>query len=467
MTSILVVDDEAAVRYTLREIITEEGWSVLSASSGEEALELLDQADLVVTDLAMPGMDGMALLGEVKRRRPALPVVMLTARGSERVAVSALKLGAYDYLTKPFDLDELVATLRRALELHTLRADLRKTRAEQALGTAFVAQSPAMKHLLAQVERLAERPLPVLVKGETGTGKELVGALLHTLGSRPGPLVRFNCAAMSEDLAASELFGHVKGAFTGATKAKEGFFARADQGTLILDEVGELPLSVQATLLRALQSGEIQPVGAARVRQVDVRVVACTHRDLRAEVEAGRFREDLYYRVAVVELRVPALRERREEIQALVDEFVRRYSQRFGLGAVTLTQALRDALEAASWPGNVRQLKNLVERVLILGDGTGPIEARELPGEEPNGEEDGPMALSPTISGLPLREAREAFEREYLLTQINRFGGNISRTANFVGMERSALHRKLKSLGVVTSAKAGVRVAHVDEEADA
>ena len=312
MAKILIVDDEAQVRFTLAEVLGEAGHQVIAASGGAEALRLADdELDAVISDLAMPGMDGLELLAALRQRDASLPVLLLTARGSERVAVQAMKAGAYDYLVKPFDIDEIVHALGRAVEARVLRREQRRRLAERGLERPIVGDAPALRRVLDMAARIADRELPVLVLGETGTGKELIAGLLHA-GSRRarGPLVRFNCAAIPEQLADSELFGHARGAFTGASAARRGYFAQAEGGTLVLDEIAELPLTIQAKLLRALQSGEIQPLGA-RVEKVDVRVVACTHRDLRAEVAAGRFREDLYYRLAVLELRVPPLRERR------------------------------------------------------------------------------------------------------------------------------------------------------------
>ena len=317
MSRILVCDDERAVRFAIAEALESQGHAIIEVASGEAALAALEGVDVVVTDLAMPGMDGLTLLGEVRAREPGLPVIVVTARGSERVAVQAMKAGAHDYLAKPFDVDELRLSIARAAEAVELRRGARVAAAERATGRFVAGESAAMRGLLAAVDRVARRDVTVLVRGETGTGKELVASMLHALSPRKDrAFVRFNCAALPAELAESELFGHARGAFTGATTSKSGFFARANGGTLVLDEIGELPLAVQPKLLRALQDGEIQPLGASKTERVDVRIVACTHRDLLADVRAGRFREDLYYRLAVVELAVPPLRERREDIGA-------------------------------------------------------------------------------------------------------------------------------------------------------
>ncbi|MFL5271063.1 MAG: sigma-54-dependent transcriptional regulator, partial [Anaeromyxobacteraceae bacterium] len=370
MEHVLLVDDEPSVLFALKEVVQSRGWEALLARSGREALAMLDRADAVVTDFAMPDMDGMELLAAIRDRDGTLPVLLLTAHGSERLAVRAIKAGAYEYVTKPFDVDETTLALERALEARALRVRDRHLAAEHAIGRRIVADSPAMGALLAAAVRVAPRDITVLVRGETGTGKELVASLLHAESRRAeGPLVRFNCSAIPAELAEAELFGHARGAFTGATQARPGFFLQANKGTLVLDEVGELPQAVQAKLLRALQEGEIQPVGSGRTERVDVRIVASTNRDLAAEMRAGRFREDLYYRLAVVELVVPPLREHREDVPALAREFTRRYGERFGLDEVRLSPALVERLRALDWPGNVRQLENAVARMVAMSGG--------------------------------------------------------------------------------------------------
>jgi len=435
MAKILIVDDEAQVRFTLAEVLGEAGHQVIAASGGAEALRLADdELDAVISDLAMPGMDGLELLAALRQRDASLPVLLLTARGSERVAVQAMKAGAYDYLVKPFDIDEIVHALGRAVEARVLRREQRRRLAERGLERPIVGDAPALRRVLDMAARIADRELPVLVLGETGTGKELIAGLLHA-GSRRarGPLVRFNCAAIPEQLADSELFGHARGAFTGASAARRGYFAQAEGGTLVLDEIAELPLTIQAKLLRALQSGEIQPLGA-RVEKVDVRVVACTHRDLRAEVAAGRFREDLYYRLAVLELRVPPLRERREDIPVLADSFARRYAARFGLESVQLAPELVAALVARPWPGNVRELENCVAR-LVAQSGDGRIGGDAL-------------AESATPGPGNLRAQVEAFERGLIEQALRAAGGNHSEAARRLATSRVTLLDKLKKHGL-------------------
>jgi DNA-binding NtrC family response regulator len=464
VTTVLLVDDEPGVLFTLRELLVDRGHRAVSARSGEEALAKLDEADAVVTDLSMPKMDGLELLAQIAQRDPALPVILLTAHGSEKVAVAAMKQGAYDYVAKPFDIDELAVVIERALEARRLRVDNRRLAAEQTLGRRIIGASRPMRRLLEATSRVASRDVTVLVRGETGTGKEFVAELLHAQSQRSKhPLVRFNCAALPADLADAELFGHVRGAFTGATAGRPGFFAQANGGTLILDEVGELPLSVQAKLLRALQEGEIQPVGSGRIDKVDVRVVASTNRDLAADAKVGTFREDLYYRLAVVELVVPPLRDRKDDIPALAAEFARRYGDRFGLGTITLEQSLIDALVRTEWPGNVRQLENTIARLAALSTG-GVIGLADL--EAANGlpssssstelvatdaadagdEHAGPV--TDARNGPSLKEQVEAFERGLVARALDSTGGNQSEAARRLGVSRVTLIDKMKKYGL-------------------
>ena len=453
--AVLLVDDEPGVLYTLSEVLSERGHRVLKAASGAAALPQLDDASVVVTDLQMPGMTGLELIAAITARDPTLPVILLTAHGSEKVAVAAVKAGAYDYLTKPFDIDEVAVVIERALEARALRVANKTLAAERALGRRIVGDSRPMRRLLDATARVAARDVTVLVRGETGTGKEFVAQLLHAQSGRSaGPLVRFNCAAIPADLAEAELFGHVRGAFTGATATRRGFFAEAHGGTLVLDEVGELPLAVQAKLLRALQEGEIQPVGSGRVEKVDVRVVAATNRDLAAEARAGNFREDLYYRLAVVELMVPPLRDRVEDIPALAAEFARRYGDRFGLGTLTLEPALIDALVAAPWPGNVRQLENTIARLAALAhDATlTAADFAEQHGHEASTRAAPPVAEAdepvPEEGGPSLREQVEAFERGLIARALAAAGGNQSEAARRLGTSRVTLIDKIKKYGL-------------------
>jgi len=446
MSRILVVDDDSGMLASLRGLFRSRGQEAVVARSGQEALDQLAGVDAVVTDFAMPGMDGVQLVQAIHDRDESLPVILLTAHGSERVAVQAMKSGAYDYLTKPFDAEEFSVVVDRALEARTLRVQNRRLTAEKALGHSIVGDGPAMRQLLETISRLAPKDITVLIRGETGTGKELIASLMHAQSHRSArALVRFNCAAIPGDLAEAELFGHVRGAFTGASQARRGFFSQADGGTLVLDEIGELPLPVQAKLLRALQEGEIQPVGAGKVERVDVRVVACTNRDLAEETRAGRFREDLYYRLAVVDLVVPPLREHREDIPALAAEFARRYAERFGMQDVRFQPELLDSLQRLEWPGNVRQLENAVARIVALSTG-GEIglEAFAAASAAPAADAD---AEAPPEGTLSLREQLDAVERSLIRRTMTAVGGNQSEAARRLGLSRGSLIERLKKYG--------------------
>jgi DNA-binding NtrC family response regulator len=446
MARVMTVDDEPAVLFMLRELLVERGHEVLEARSAHEALALvagaeIETLDLVLSDFAMPGLDGLALLSKLRERRVDLPVVLLTARGSERLAVRAIKAGAFDYLPKPFDLDELEAIVARALELATLKREAGRASLQATLGRAFLGAAPPFLAVLDQAVRIAKREVPVLVRGETGTGKELLAALLHQgSGRAQKPLVRFNCAALVAELAESELFGHVRGAFTGATGSHRGYFARAHGGTLVLDEVGELPERLQPKLLRALQAGEIQPVGSSKVEHVDVRVIACTHRDLAEEVKAGRFREDLYYRLAVVELTLPTLAERKVDIPVLAAHFARSAAERFGLEGVALSAELSTLLTQRVYPGNVRELENVVTRLVALSEG-GTIEASAL-------------VASASAAALPKEEQGsfraqvEALEQKLLREALADSAGNQSEAARRLSLSRATFLDKLKRHGI-------------------
>jgi two-component system response regulator AtoC len=450
MARLLLVDDEPAMLFALKELAESRNYEAVLARSGAEALAHLDGVDAVVTDYSMPEMDGVQLLKSIRDRDESLPVVMLTAHGSERLAVRAMKAGAYEYVTKPLDIDEMGLVLERALEARALRVQNRRLSAEKALGKSIVGDSAPMRRLLDAVSRIAPRDITVLVRGKTGTGKELIAALLHAESRRAtGPLVRFNCAAIPGELAEAELFGHTRGAFTGAAQARRGFFAEANGGTLVLDEVGELPLPVQAKLLRVLQEGEIQPVGAGRVEKVDVRVIASTNRDLVADARAGRFREDLYYRLAVIELLVPTLSEHLEDIPALAAEFARSYAQRFGIEGVRLSSGLIEALRRADWPGNVRQLENAIARMVAMSRG-GEIgeDAFASVAADPSGAEPAPLSM-----GLTLKDQLEALERSLIAQALSAASGNQSETARRLGLSRSALLDRLKKYGLSSSAE--------------
>ncbi len=447
MGRILLVDDEPGVLFALSELLEAQGHRVATAESGQVALGRLDDVDAVVTDLAMPGMSGLELLDRVLAQDAALPVLLLTAHGSEKTAVAAMKRGAYDYFSKPFDNDEVVHGIERALETRDLRLRARRSSLDESLGVRIVGQSPALKRAMDTATRLADKDVTVLLRGETGTGKELFSSLLHTHSARRGaPLVRFNCAAIPHELAEAQLFGYARGAFTGATSSHPGYFVQAGGGTLVLDEVGELSLAVQAKLLRVLQEREVQPLGSTRLERIDVRLISSTHRDLAADVKAGRFREDLYYRIAVVELVVPPLRERREDVPLLAREFARKYSERFGLPEVAeLSVELLELLARAPWPGNVRQLENAVARCVALATSKiiGPaaftlVESSDAAAVESTAPPD-PAGQGPTY-----REQMEAFERNLLASTLRNASGNQSEAARRLGLSRATLYDRLQ-----------------------
>lgn len=450
---VLVIDDDASLRFTLEAVLTDAGLEVETADGGAAGLAAFEArgADVVLTDLAMPGVDGMKVLEALRAQDPGVPVLMLTAHGSERVAVAAMKAGAHDYLPKPFDPDELTLTVKRAIETRELRLQNARLRSEAALGRSIVAESPAMRRVLDVVARVAPKDVTVLFTGESGAGKDVMATAIHVHSRRSDkPLVRFNAAAIPAELAEAELFGHTKGAFTGAAAARLGYFQQADQGTLFIDEIGDLALPVQAKILRALQSGEVQPVGG-RTEHVDVRLVAATNRDLAAEAKTGRFREDLFYRLNVVPIRVPPLRERPEDIEPLVRTFVRFYAERYGMGAVELEPALIDALQGDPWVGNVRELENTIARLLAVSPDERITLAlwRSLSDPappQPATSGGSPGDLGP---GKPLRARVEFFERSIIADQFASAGKNQSETARRLGVSRPALIEKLHKYGLI------------------
>jgi len=452
MTRVLVVDDDPALRFLMQGILESHEFDVVTAETATEALGMLDGIDVVVSDYVMPDMDGMELLEKVRATNPAVPFILVTSQGSERLAVRALMQGAYNYLRKPFDNDELFYTVERAAETRRLRRAEQERALESAVGVRIIGRSSSLRRVLDAAVRVASKDVTVLVRGETGTGKELIASLLHANSLRAKhPLVVFNSAAIPADLAESQLFGYAKGAFTGAVAAHEGFFAQANGSTLFIDELGELPLAVQAKLLRVLQEGQVQPLGSTQVKKVDVRVVAATHRDLAAEVKAGRFREDLYYRLNVVELSLPPLRERRSDIELLAREFARKYSERFGLEyVVQLTPALISELEQQDWPGNIRQLENTIARCVALTT-TREVgrEALAAPVEQPESSDSTEVpAIDGDLDGPTFQEQVEAFERNLIRKAMQACGGNQSETARRLRIKRGTLHDRLRKYGM-------------------
>jgi two-component system response regulator AtoC len=452
MTRVLVIDDDASLRFTLEAVLSDAGLVVEACDGGASGLAAFEVrgADVVLTDLAMPGMDGMEVLERMRANDPSVPVLMLTAHGSERVAVAAMKSGAFDYIPKPFDPDELVLAVRRATDWRELRLQNARLRTEASLGRTIVAESPAMKRVMDVVARVAPKDVTVLLSGESGSGKDVLATVLHAHSRRVDKaLVRFNAAAIPSELAEAELFGHTKGAFTGAQTARLGYFQQAHKGTLFIDEIGELQAAVQAKVLRALQSGEVQQVGG-RPETVDVRLIAATNRDLAGEVKAGRFREDLFYRLNVVPIRVPPLRERPEDVEPLVRNFVRQYADRYGMGGVEVEPAVVEALRANAWPGNVRELENTVARLLALA----PDERITLAlwrslSEGPAASSVPPLATGDPGPGHPLRARVEAFERALIAEAFEVASRNQSETARRLGVSRPALIEKLHKYGLI------------------
>jgi two-component system response regulator AtoC len=448
---VLVIDDDSSLRFTLEAVLGDAGLTVEACASGPAGLQAFEArgADAVLTDLAMPEMDGLQVLDRLRALDPGVPVMMLTAHGSERVAVAAMKAGAYDYMPKPFDPEEVVLAVRRAIETRFLRLQNALLRTESTIGRAIVAASPAMRRVLDMVARVAPKDVTVLFSGQSGAGKDVVATALHAHSRRADrPFIRFNAAAIPTELAEAELFGHTKGAFTGAQSAKLGYFQQADKGTLFIDEIGDLPMAIQAKILRALQSGEVQPVGG-KPEHVDVRLVAATNRDLAADAKAGRFREDLFYRLNVVPIRVPPLRERPEDIEPLLRAFVRQYAERYGMGQVEVDPALVEAMKAHPWPGNVRELENTVARLLALA----PDERVSLALWRSLAE---PRAALPSTSvngdpgpNHPLRMRVETFERDIIAQQFAAANNNQSETARRLGVSRPALIEKLHKYGLV------------------
>jgi len=451
---ILIVDDEADIRMLIGGVLRDEGYATREAADSEAALAAVQtrQPTLVILDIWLQNsqLDGIEILRQMRAEMPTVPVVMISGHGTIETAVEAIKIGAYDFIEKPFKSDRLLLVIARAIEAAQLRRENAELRLRAGGELDLVGASPAINQLRQQIDRVAPTGSRVLVTGAPGSGKEVVGRLLHARSRRAdGPFVPVNCATMRPDRLEIELFGS-EGNNNGAPR-KIGTFERAHGGTLFLDEVADMPLETQGKIVRALQEQTFERVGGSRRVEVDVRVIASSNRELSSEIAAGRFREDLFYRLNVVPIRVPPLRERREDIPLLARHFMQRGAEAARIQPREFGEDSLAALQAYTWPGNVRQLRNVIDWLLIMapGENAEPVRADMLPNEI--------TSIAPSvikwdkaseIMTLPLRDAREVFEREYLLAQVTRFGGNISRTASFVGMERSALHRKLKSLGV-------------------
>jgi two-component system nitrogen regulation response regulator NtrX len=467
MNDILIVDDERDIRELISDILKDEGYSTRLAGHSDECMAALENATpaLLILDIWLKdsNMDGIDILKTVKRDMPDVPVVIISGHGNIEIAVAAIKQGAFDFIEKPFNIDQLLVVIRRAMEMSRLRRENQELRRRDVDTGEMIGSSAAFKALKSQLEKVTKSNGRVMLTGPAGVGKEVAARFIHAHSNRASaPFVSVNSAVIEPDRMEEVLFGRE----SAERGIEPGLLEEANGGVVYFDEVADMPLGTQSKILRVLVDQRFQRVGSADKVNVDIRVISSTNKNLQDEIDAGSFREELYHRLNVVPIDVPSLEERREDIPVLAQHFIEAFNTTQGLPLRPLSDEAQALLQTMIWPGNVRQLKNVIERVLILGGESGEIEPAELPVQEDSPATEGRVVLSAGLATLPLREAREAFEREYLLTQINRFGGNISRTASFVGMERSALHRKLKSLGVVTSNKAGARIAHVEEAAE-
>ena len=455
MSDILIVDDERDIRELISEILIDEGYTTRLAGTSEDAMrEITSQPPgLLILDIWLKDsdMDGIDILKKVKSEYPEVPVVIISGHGNIEIAVAAIKQGAYDFIEKPFNIDQLLVVIRRAMETSRLRRENITLRQKDAPVSDLIGSSAGFRALVSQLDKVAKSNSRIMLRGGSGVGKETAARYIHAQSDRAaGPFVVVGCATIEPDRMEEVLFGRESGDQNGA----QGLLEQAHGGVIYFDEVADMPLVTQSKILRVLVDQKFQRVGGNDQIKVDLRVLSSTSCDLEVEIVERRFREELFHRLNVVPVEVPTLEERREDIPELVEHFVEHFNQTQGLNIRKLSDDAAALLQTLPWPGNIRQLKNVIERILILSDGTGPISADEIPidTQKSAGANDG-GGMSANWATLPLREAREAFEREYLITQINRFGGNISKTANFVGMERSALHRKLKSLGVVSGNK--------------
>ncbi|MCO8145935.1 sigma-54 dependent transcriptional regulator [Rhodovulum tesquicola] len=465
MGDILIVDDERDIRELIADILQDEGYTTRLAANSDACMAEINTEPpaLMILDIWLKDstMDGIDILSRVKRDNPDIPVVIISGHGNIEIAVAAIKQGAYDFIEKPFNIDQLLVVIRRAMEASRLRRENHELRRKDVTQAEMIGASPAFKGLKSHLDKVTKSNGRVMLTGPAGSGKEVAARYIHANSNRAnGPFVVVNSASIEPERMEEVLFGRE----SAARGVEPGLLEQAHGGILYFDEVADMPLGTQSKILRVLVDQQFQRAGGTDRVRVDIRVISSTTRDLPAEIAAGTFRQELYHRLNVVPIEVPALDERREDIPTLARHFIQGFNQSQGLPLRALSDEAEALLQTMAWPGNVRQLKNVIERVLILGEGNDPITAAELPMPVEGAAEEGRLVLSAGLATLPLREARELFEREYLLTQINRFGGNISRTANFVGMERSALHRKLKSLGVVTSPKSGARLAHFEDE---
>ena len=452
---VLVVDDEENIRKSLKMILEYEGYAFLEAGDGEEGLRKLDEnvgVDIVLLDIRMPGMDGLEALKEIKARPGSPEVIMISGQGTITTAVEATKLGAFEFLEKPLHRDRVLLTLRNALQQNKLQRENIDLKHKAEKRYELIGGHPLMKKLWKDIQAAAPTNATVLIFGESGTGKELIARAIHALSLRAREsFVQVNCAAIPEDLIESELFGHEKGSFTGATERKMGKFEQADGGTIFLDEIGDMSLKTQSKVLRVLEEGEVQKVGSNKISKVDVRVIAATNKDLRTEIEAKTFRDDLYFRLNVVPLYSPALREKKEDIPLLIEYFCRNFSEENNFRARSFAPDALEALTRYPWKGNVRQLKNVIERLMIMTD-KDVIGARDLP-EEIRGEHR--VYLPDASSVKTLKDFRDTAEKEFILAKLEESGWNISLTAREIDTPRSNLYKKLEQYGIKITAGVG------------
>ena len=447
--TILVVDDEESICQSLKAILSDEGYQVLVAGSGEDAIKIVEDEmpQLVLLDIWLPGMDGLETLKAIKKINPKILVIIMSGHGTIETAVKATKLGAFDFIEKPLSLDKIIILVNNALSLARLQEENVLLKQKVSHQYELTGTSPAITELKEMISIVAPTNAWILIMGENGTGKELVARSIHHLSLRAHKdIVEVNCAAIPEELIESELFGHEKGAFTGATEKKRGKFDLAHEGTIFLDEVADMSLKAQAKILRILQEKKFERVGGNKLIDMDVRVLAATNKDLEEEMQAGRFRQDLYYRLHVIPLVVPPLRERKEDMRPLVERFILDFTTKEGLEPKTLTDDALDLLMKHDWPGNVRELKNIIERLIILTP-SDEITAKDIP---PLNVKEGRSALAElqSASADSLKDAKMDFERQFILKKLEENEGNITRTAEALGMERSNLHKKLRNLKV-------------------
>ncbi len=445
---ILIVDDEATILQSLSGILSDEGYEILTASNGYEALKIIEEEspDLVLLDIWMPGMDGIETLREIKRTTPFLQVVIISGHGTIETAVKATKLGGYDFIEKPLSIEKVIVTINNALNFRRLQEENRYLRKKTLEKHSITGSSPPIQALKRQIDIASPTNAWILITGENGTGKELVARTIHQMSSRANKaLIDVNCAAIPEELIESELFGHEKGAFTGATSRKRGKFEEANKGIIFLDEIGDMSLKTQAKILRILQEQKFERVGGSRTLSVNVRVLAASNKDLEKEIEKGNFREDLYYRLNVIPIEVPPLRNRTEDIPVLVETFLKEFTEEGDYGRKTITSQAIELLKAYRWPGNVRELKNLVERLAIMTE-SDVIDEGNIPASYLSYKP--AVARADFLNEDSFKEAKRKFEKSYIAQKLSENNHNISQTADAIGLERSHLHKKIKAHGI-------------------